>query len=108
MVSTAGADRLQLDSAFRVTSEVTSQNVEDGTEPSLNMNCFYTDTKQLHLHWLNKSFMLYPSTVHGGHRFSLQGPRAIDFSLLTMSLWCSKSMYFTKPRASQPGCLGHG
>ena len=37
---TAEADGLQQDSAFGVTSEVTSQNVEGGTEPSLNMNCF--------------------------------------------------------------------
>ena len=35
--------------------------------------------KQLHLHWLNKSFMLYQCTVHGGLRFSVQGPRATDF-----------------------------
>ena len=56
--------------------------MEGGTEPSPTVNCFYTDMKQLHLHWLNKSFMLYPCTVHGGHRFFVQGPRAIDFSLL--------------------------
>ena len=89
----------QLNSAFGVTSEVTSQNVEGGTEPSLKVNCFYTDMKQLHLHWLNKSFMLYPCImgVQGGHRFSVQGPRAIDYSLLTMSLWCSKSIYVTNP-----------
>ena len=76
---TAEADGLQLDSAFGVTSGVTSQNVEGKTEPSLKVNCFYTDKKQLHLHWLNKSFMLYQRTVHGGLRFSVQGPRATDF-----------------------------
>ena len=32
-------------------------------------------------------------TVHGGLRFSVQGPRATDF-FLTMSLWSSKSMCF--------------
>ena len=49
---TADTDGHQLDSAFGVTSGLTSQNVEGGTEPSLNVNCFYTDIKQLHLHWL--------------------------------------------------------
>ena len=76
---TAEADGLQLDSAFGVTSGVTSQKVEGRTEPSLKVNCFYTDMKQLHLHWLKKSFMLYQCTVHGGLRFSVQGPRATDF-----------------------------
>ena len=76
---TAEADGLQLDSAFGGTSGVTSQNVEGRTKPSLKVNCFYTDMKQLHLHWLNKSFMLYQCTVHGGLRFSVQGPRATDF-----------------------------
>ena len=84
---TAEADGLQLDSAFGVASGVTSQKVEG------KVNYFYTDMKQLHLHWLNKSFMLYQCTVHGGVRFSVQGPRAIDF-FLTMSLWSSKSMYY--------------
>ena len=66
---TAEADGLQLDSAFGVTSGVTSQKVEGRTEPSLKVNCFYTDMKQLHLHWLKKSFILYQCTVHGGLRF---------------------------------------
>ena len=35
---TAEADGLQLDSAFGVTSGVTSQNVEGRTEPSLKVN----------------------------------------------------------------------
>ena len=106
---TAEADGLQLDSAFGVTSGVTSQKVEGRTEPSLKVNCFYTDMKQLHLHRLKKSFMLYQCTVHGGLRFSVQEPRTTDF-FLTMSLWSSKSMFFffffIKPHASQPGCLG--
>ena len=67
--------------------------MEGRTEPSLKVNCFYTDMKQLHLHWLKKSFMLYQCTVHGGVRFSVEGPRATDF-FLTMSLWSSKSMFF--------------
>ena len=106
---TAEADGLQLDSAFGVTSSVTSQKVEGRTEPSLKVNGYYTEMqmKQLHLHWLNKSFMLYQCTVHGGLRFSVQGPRATDF-FLTMNLWSSKSMFFIyiKPHASQPGFLG--
>ena len=64
-----------------VTSGVTSQKVEGRTEPSLKVNCFYTDMKQLHLHWLKKSVMLYQCTVHEGLRFSVQGPRATDFFL---------------------------
>ena len=104
--ATAEAEGLQIDSAFRVTSRITSQNVEGGTEPSLTVNCFHKDMKQLHLHRLNKSVMLYLCTVLGGHRFSVQGPRAIDFSLLTMSLWSSKSLDFIKPHASQPCCPG--
>ena len=105
---TAEADGLQLDSAFAVTSGVTSQNVEGRTEPSLKVNCFYTDMKKLHLHWVNKSFMLYQCTVHGGHRFSVQGPRATDFFWQWDFFWSSKSMFFffIKPHASQPGCLG--
>ena len=62
-----------------LTSGVTSQNVEGRTETSLKVNCFYTDMKKLHLHWLNKSVMLYQCTVHGGLWFSVQGPRATDF-----------------------------
>ena len=49
---TAEAHGHQLHSAFELTSGVTSQNVAGGTEPSQKVNCFYTDMKQLHLHWL--------------------------------------------------------
>ena len=101
--ATAEADGLQIDSAFG-TSGIASQNVAGGTEPSLKVNCFYTDMKQLHLHWLIKSFMLYLCTVHGRQRFSVRGPRATDFSLFTMSLW--SGMHFTKPHASRPCCPG--
>ena len=76
---TAEADGHQVDSAFWVTSGVTSQNVEGRTEPSLKVNCFYTDMMQLHLHWLNKIFMLYQCTVHGGLQFSVQGPEPLIF-----------------------------
>ena len=96
---TAEADGLKLDSAVGVTSEATWQNVEGGNQLSLKVNCFYTDMNNLHLYWLNKSFL------HEGHRFSVQGPRVIDFSLLTVSLLSSRSLYFIKPHAFQPGCL---
>ena len=52
----------------------------------------HRDEALLHMHWLNKSLVLYQCTVHGGLRFSLQGQEPLIF--LTMSLWSSKSMYF--------------
>ena len=64
--------------------------------------------KQLHLHWLKKSFMLCQCTVHGGLRFSVQGPRATDFfwQWACGPVKACVFFFFIKPHASQPGCLG--
>ena len=76
---TAGADGLQLGSAFGVTSGVTSQNVEGRTEPSLKVNCFYTNMKQLHLHWLNKSFMHNNALFMEDFGFLFKDPEPLKF-----------------------------
>ena len=49
------------------------------TKSELRVNCFYTDMKQLHLHWLNKIFMLYQCTVYGGLGFLFKGPEPLIF-----------------------------
>ena len=61
---TTEADGLQLDSAFVVTSGVTSKSVEGRIEPSLKVNCFYTDMKQLHLHWPKRMLYAKLLSVH--------------------------------------------
>ena len=97
---TAEADGLN--SAFEVTSGITSQNMEGGTEPSLKSELL------LHRHEATAPVLAKKKTAlfyiyalfmedRTWHRFSVQGPRAIDFSLLTMSLWSNKSMHFIKP-----------
>ena len=49
------------------------------TKSELRVNCFYTDMKQLHLHWLNKIFMLYQCTVYGGLGFLFKDPEPLIF-----------------------------
>ena len=58
------------------------------------------------LHWLKKSFMLYQCTVHGGFRFSVEGPWATDFFWQWACGPVKVCFFLYKPHASQPGCLG--
>ena len=76
------------------------------TKSELRVNCFYTDMKQLHLHWLNKIFMLYQCTVHGGLGFLFKDPEPLIFFWQWACGPVKVCFFFIKHHVSQPGCLG--
>ena len=56
-------------------------------ELNLQQKCtaFTQAWSNMHLYWLNESFMLYLCTIYGGCGFPVQGPTVVNFSVLTMT-----------------------